>query len=272
MIRALTIAALLALGTSCWVDDTRLIGNKALDYLIDRPRVVSVRISNAGQITGEPRTIEALILSPDPIDSVSVDVCGLRDDVIPVVYDPECFSNPDAVRHIGDEVPLTWTPPSLERADCELSLPTVEDTAVEPEYCIGTVPLMVTVQSGGQEARGAALLDLPKFDYGAFLPRPPLFGLRLPQVAYPREEITIDALVNGTGFSDYHYFIWWVDAGSLRYQGRTGVTERNRETLSRNLLTIPDTYQGPLRVVVIAHLSSTEFERPLWAQETVEVR
>ncbi|MFK7929097.1 MAG: hypothetical protein AB8H79_12970 [Myxococcota bacterium] len=264
------------------------LGELALDYRIDRARVVAIRLDPPIIMPGEPVTAHALALAPGALapDSVEVAVCGLRDDLqVSIWTDPVCFQNPDLVDVVATELPGSWSARDLSQTECLEEWDTgkfveggdsadTDDTGdtgfvIYSGECVSIVPMMVTASFGDQVGRGMIRA------------RHRLRGLRVNEpVPVPLDSAARalttegDAVAGGevqltfrieSGSAIRQYW-WYVDDGTLMSTGLTRtqaieVSEPGEEepeepvleaSITRNTLRIPADYSGPLRVVVVA--------------------
>lgn len=245
----------------------------ALDYRIDRPIVAGVRLDPPVIAHGLPVRIDALLLAPQGVSVAvsSVDVCGLRDDLIVALDAQDCYTQPELVTHLGDSAPTTWEPPDLSAIACPPSYG--YDTGLYPDTggadtdtdtdpptwdigaCRSYVPLRVQADAGGEPFYGgvAAFLRVEPYDPTEFVPTP-LFDK-------PRSltstgdavaggvvelEFRVDAAIDDEGFR------WWVDGGELLGTGRTALHNVDGDArITHNTLRIPADWEGPLRVFVV---------------------
>ncbi|MCB9678646.1 MAG: hypothetical protein H6737_26320 [Alphaproteobacteria bacterium] len=260
---------LLLLLVACLPDDSFLLGNRALDYHLDRTRVLAVRATPIGAIAGEPRTIEALVMGPHAVERLDVSACGLRDDSLTYIWGMECFSNEELVTPLGDALPLVWETPDLSALPCGQD---TADTGFEPyNECEIQIPVLVRAHTAEDIGYGGVYVHMwtrEARSTGVERPEPP-HALEVVGEARPGAEVE---LVWRIGPSRYDYFQWWIDAGTLRSTGRTGLyvdSPQGNET--RNRLVIPDDFTGTLRVAVVG---STLYGRrsPIWDVVELEVR
>lgn len=232
-----------SLGCVAFTDE---LGQVALDYEIDRVRVPAIRLDPPIAVQGQPVTVEALILSPWPIEDLSVEACGL-DASLPVeIRGFECFDNPDLVEAIASELPAIWQVPDVAR-DCTFDTADGVDTGLA---CSSQVPLLVTARSEHDVGMGSLSVRLVRdgpddvralhdSDREFFFLGHPASG----------EDIALVYRIDWDGDLEYR---WYVDDGVLQHTGRTATTwlQGERHT-TRNELAIPEDYTGPLRVVVV---------------------
>ncbi|MCO4743391.1 MAG: hypothetical protein KC912_01295 [Proteobacteria bacterium] len=245
----LAIAALTWLGFSlgcvAFQDE---IGQVALDYEIDRVLVPAIRLTPPIAVEGEDVEIEALVLSPWNVDSVSLDICGQNPDLPTELWGAECFNNPDLIEPLSLRNPAVWTVPELGR-NCIADSAEPVDTGI-PTDCASQIPIRATGVAG--EERGMGTVQVRVLRDGP---------ATLPSLNDARRELTFEGnpargedigLVYRVDWDGPVDFRWYVDAGELHHTGRTTTTwlQGDRHT-TRNQLAIPSGYVGPLRVVVV---------------------
>jgi hypothetical protein len=226
------------------------VGALALDYRIDRTRVVGINLNPPNPVQGETVTIDALVLGPDPVEAFAVDVCGLNPDLPTELYGIDCFQNETLITPIAPRIPARWEVPMLGR-DCVVADTGGEDTESTDE-CASVVPMRVRAWTTDEVASGAVEVTLERSRAPG--PRPRL--MRAPRELAYLGEATRGAEIGLTYRVDWEgdlEFSWYVDKGELHHTGRTATTWLNgtRHT-TRNQLSIPVGWVGPLRVVVVA--------------------
>lgn len=242
------------------------VGAISLDYRIDRPVVAAIRLTPPDPIQGETVTIDALVLSPDPVQTASVDVCGL-DEVLPSeLYGVDCFQNPDLITPLASALPARWDIPVLGAA-CGNTDTGGLDTASE-DACASRVPLRIRAWTEEEQAAGALEVELPRTRAAG--PRPRLSrspsSLTFEGSATRGADIGLVYRIDWDGELDFR---WYVDKGELHHTGRTATTWRSGDRhTTRNQLTIPVGWVGPLRVVVVASAGSGNVA---WDVLTLEV-
>lgn len=267
------------------------VAYQALDYRLDRPRVLAIRVDPPVLVHGLPVTIDALVMGPPgtSVDSVSVDLCGLSDERMVRVWELQCYDEPELVQPLGAALPLAWEPPDLSRVPCEADtgLDTAHghsgDTAAVAWHvgdCHSSVPLMVSAVVSGQPAYGAldAPIRLASFEPGEAVPASVNAAARSLTAlgdARPGGEVTLTFAVAAE--PGWDGFRWWVDGGELVGTGRTAVQERDGDLrITHNTLRIPDDWEGPLRVVVTVQsrigLDSDAVGDVAWEILTLDVR
>lgn len=88
---------------------------EAFDWRIDRTWVLGLRLDPGIASDDIPRTVDALVLSPYPIEDVWVEVCGYVTDQ-PSYVAPHCFGEPALIQRVANEVPATLYLPPLDYA------------------------------------------------------------------------------------------------------------------------------------------------------------
>lgn len=244
----------------------------ALDYHIDRPRVVALRFDPPYAQPGQPVTVEALALAPrgTVIDGLTASSCVPDPLAETTSYrDLSCFREPELTEALG-AVPATWTPP---RPTCEAGTePTpyegtwydyeeTGDTGYGYYYydsgCNSTYPVLVEARTSEGSGYGYVFVDVYDSD-PLTATQPSMWSLEQSLTASedvrPGRDVELEYTI-ATPFASPTYpgFHWYVDAGVLL---RTGVTSPSvlteESTTTRNTLRIPDDWHGPLRVVVVA--------------------
>lgn len=275
--RLLPAAALLAAATGCfripddWVSTDIYL---ALDYRIDRPRVVGIQIDPPWLVHGQPVRIDALVLAPEAVEKRSVAICGLRDDVQVAVWEIGCFGNDDLVDPISDHLPTVWNPPDLSHIDCaEEGWDDSGRTDLGIE-CASQLPLLVTAETRSGTAYGSADVSIAiqgtSGNARRSLARYP-HRLEWTGEARPGGEVT---LVFHVEERDVTRFQWYVDGGELLGTGSTerqGVDVRGQWTT--NTLRIPSEWVGPLRVAAVASADNWGYRAgdQVWDVVTLEV-
>ena len=227
------------------------LGPVALDYRIDRPRIAAVRLDPPLPVQGQSVTVDALVLSPVDITGLSLDVCATNSPVpVEANGSPTCFDNPDLVTFIADELPSRWDVPVIG-ADCEEDVASEDTGGVVELDCTSEVPLRVQAFSEDEVAGAILSMETPRQG------NPPDLTLwdvdRSLEIEGRFEGGEQLSLVYRIDWDGPLRFRWYVDDGELHYTGRTATTwfEGGRHT-TRNQLTIPRRYEGPLRIVVVA--------------------
>lgn len=248
---------LLSLLAGCWSPPPWL-ASRALDYHIDRPRVVTVTVLPERPNPLDEVTVDALWFTPPGTSgSVAVETCGVTTAHPTIQYDMTCFESDD-VQHIADAVPATWTSPDFTLLPC-LHTPwgfsfvtDTADTAAPVTRCHAIAPFVVTVtDSDGQVGAGAVFTELSLREDP---PREPSGlgdaerSLTVQGEPAPGAEVTLRFEIAHEARS----FSWYVDGGVLRHTGRTTVQDvADGRYTTTNVLEIPDDWEGPLRVAVV---------------------
>jgi hypothetical protein len=259
---------------------------QAFDWRIDRTLVPGLNLVPPTAEEGTARRIDALVLSPWPIDTVAVEVCGLVTDVPTRVSEVVCFTEESLVQKVADGVPATWTPPDLTY-ECE-GYTAAPDTAIEDTSPLDTGPrttdsagyfygcgsyaiLRVVAHTDEDEGSSSAPLGI--------VPHPVSGSPPDASAGDPRLELVEGDPVSGgevrlrfstaPDWDTTNGYRWYVDDGILEGTGRTGVTGLldSGRPFSDNTLDIPETYEGDLRVAVV-----TGSVPQLWQVLTLEVR
>lgn len=243
---------------------------RTLDFVIDRPRVLAIRLDPVIVAHRRAVRVEALALAPGGAtpDGWRLDRCALRDDLPTAIRDIECFGEPALVVPLADTLPASFDPPDLSDTRCDPPdtglfarrdpLDTDEDTGVvlQPyEPCDSQGPIRVTARFGAAEAQGTVFVTYRRDPWQRW-ERPPtpihaaVHGFRgAPEIVAPGEAVPLTYTI-GARVIDFR---WYVDAGVL---AATGVTTAQRLegglTITTNTLEVPADHHGPLRVVVVA--------------------
>ncbi|MEN0062467.1 MAG: hypothetical protein AAGA48_09975 [Myxococcota bacterium] len=264
-------------------DWTRPEIDQAFDYVIDRTRLVALRVAPAVVPDGGSLTLDALVLSPFETAPIRLQACGLdADTVTPIrVTDPSCFSVPELVTDLG-VAPATLQAPGFEALSDRASCAFVADQGL-PETCRLTFPLLAMVQGTDAEARASE-----PFDVIVGLPAPvePLLteadlSLGVPETAPSGTMVNLDIIWSPKRESAIlsAEVTWYVDVGRLERLRVTRLESGPSGWWASNQLRIPSDADGPLRVAVvvdvaIAQVGSVEpFDRRerAWRVETIEV-
>jgi hypothetical protein len=237
-----------------------------LDYTLDRPRVLAVRLSPPVAVHGLPTTVDALALGPSEPRRIDAAICGLRMDTRVTVATVDCFAVDDLVDDVATDLPRLWDPPDLSGIVQETTATALDDddsgtwweSLDNRLYPPGAslVPLLITARFPSSPAFGSLLLPVVHAPYAAGDAVPPSADTRGRSLtalgdAVPGGEVELTFAFAGRPHSEgYH---WYVDAGVLRRTGRTAVEVERSDgwTETTNLLEIPREWRGPLRVVVV---------------------
>lgn len=243
---------------------------EAFEWRIDHTIVPGVAVRPLVVANGGERTVDALVLSPWPVESVSVDVCGLRPDE-PVLVTGACFGEPALVEPIADGVPATFTLPALTYP-CEPADTGGAAFYYEPEFpCASEVPLRVRAVTAEDAGQSFATLVLPTGDdvISSAPLDPASIALRIDVVSGAVEaggEVVLEASEATTPENDERIVRWYADDGELLSTGRTGLIDLTLpRATSRNTLRIPDDWHGPLRVAALTRHGT------VWTVLTLEV-
>lgn len=233
----------------------------ALDYRIDRTVVAAMRVTPRVAPGGVPRTFEALVLSPRPVERRRWATCGYTVGVAAEVW-TSCYEEPSLVEELGEGATLTWTPPSIGVEGCDQGHTGLGDG------CWSTFPLRLTAEDA--EGAGSAVIPLAVLADGEEawdLPGPvPLTVAVVEGEPRAGAEILLEAHTLGRDLGQE--FRWYVDGGELLGTGRTlPWTVEDGVTTSHNRLRIPADWEGPLRVAVVVDQDGEES----WTLETLEV-
>jgi hypothetical protein len=215
---------------------------QALDYVIDRPRLLGINATPPVFEEGSAVTLEALLLGPEsetPAKGVWK-VCGIEESHWVSLWSLDCFRQEDLVTEIAQGIPAMWTPPALKPfcnpwlgIHCAHYLPFVLETEMEGELVRGSFGANVFA-SDGEPYEGASFRDVAL----EIVANDPAGGVVELHAVFDR---SCDSLV----------FRWYVDGGVLLDTGRTAVQGREgRGVWSRNRWVIPEG-RGPFRAVVV---------------------
>lgn len=247
----------------------------ALDYRIDRPRILAVDLDPPHVWPGTPTEITALGLAPgqEVLDRVQVDLCTLGDAFPTLLTNLECHNVPEYVQVLGT-TPLTWTPPHRDGFDCDRMAHDWRSDAHRD--CASEVPLLLSATTRGGE-RALATLDiiLPFDDALPYLDPPSqarFEGLTLSVDGSPTAggtlELTAQVTFDSPSRVNFPDATWFVDAGELEHTGRTRWEEVGPpgsdalptadsgvalpvDHTTHNRLRIPGDWHGPLRIVLV---------------------
>lgn len=256
-----------------------------LDYRIDRPRVLGVRLSPPQALPGQRVEVDVLTLAPahaDP-DEIVWEICGLRRDIPVSVRDVGCFRRDDAVEQLARAAPALAEIPDLSTVDagrvCE---PPWTEAGDVFGPCASVAPLRIMARFGSERAWGVISLPMP-----LGIPSEASFNLRhgvntveldVPAEAHAGERVTLSAFVPGAVEQmDLLGLRWFVDDGLLEGTSATLPQSANLAGLrTDNVLHIPEDYEGPLRVVLTvrgaAHDASWGYVADMaWDVATIEV-
>ncbi len=217
---------LLALAGCLSLDDAAIFA--ALDYTIDRPRLLGMRVDPPLLSPGVEVTLDALFVAPrgQQASAAAWSTCGLGNKDPVTVQTLECFSDGDDVEVIYDgALPALYTPNPRPDADC------AGDTGVDFRDCVHSLPLLVASDFAVDESeptRGVSQVEfyLEEWDDSRSLPVSAGTlerALTLEGVAGAGAEVALRYSVpadlrNAT-------FRWYVDGGTLLDTGETSVRE-----------------------------------------------
>ena len=200
----------------------------SLDYHIDRPRVVAMRIDPPVLQPGIRSEIEVLYLDPDrdEPDDMRWELCGLRDDVWVVNFGLDCFGQSELVTEIGCGNPITWSPePSDAPCDsppCGHYLPLLLTTEVDEDVFWSAS----MVQIYGEEVATAEDLARPSLREE---------GVELSHEWMSDGHVELKAVVDAR--FEVFSWRWYVDDGVLLKTGRTATQGSTLASLSEADLT-----------------------------------
>jgi hypothetical protein len=243
----------LLLGLGCmvfpWEDDIII---QALDYRIDRPRLLALAVNPPVMRAGQEVSMEALVLAPGGLQASegSWKTCGLNQGGWTSIWGLECFAEDADVSSIAEGTPTTWVPPR-SGLECEEGGYGYDDYWYYWKDCAHSLPFLYEVELGGETVRGT---------FGGYLSDDPLEPRNLPTSL--REiplELTVGEPVDGEVLLEawlgseqqYARFRWYVDDGTLLDTGRTAVHgTRDGGSWSDNRWVLPEE-PGSYRVVVV---------------------
>jgi hypothetical protein len=241
---------------------------QAFDWKIDRTLVPALNLIERTAEEGTARRIDALVLSPFPVQSVGIEVCGLVTDAPASVFEASCFSEPSLVQEVAQGVPTTWTPPDLSY-DCDGEH---DDSGGYYGSCASYALLRVVAHTSEDEGSAMATIGITPDPVRSEQTPDPSTGDPVLEVASGEPtaggEITLRFSTSPDWSVDNGYH-WYVDDGELAGTGRTGTTGLlpSGRPYSDNRLTIPEHYEGSLRVAVV-----TGSIPQIWQVLTLEVR
>lgn len=212
---------------------------QALDYHLDRPRLLGLAITPTALTEGVEASFEALILGPPGVEAGQVRwrSCGLELDSAVNIWDLSCFSDDLEVVDLGAGNPMSWTPPTP---------PGCEDTG----YCYSSFPFLMEAEIGGEELRGAFFASVSPADQ---VIASAISWRTLPLTITASEQtdgqITLEAWMGLE--AQQQTFRWYVDDGTLLDTARTAIQgERDGGVYSTNRWVVPEE-NGSFRVVVV---------------------
>ncbi len=200
----------------------------ALDYRIDRPRVLGIRVEPPVLVADVPVQLHALLVAPKLAEAsaASWSTCGLSSEEPTSVRTLECFAQGDEVVALAEgSLPASYTPPSRLPGGCDDL-----DTGLSIRACSHKLPLLV--ESGfvpGQPALLGAVQAswyLEPWPEGTALPRSASGVPRALQIEGspgPGRELAVRYEL-GADLRKAR-FRWYVDAGELLETGETAPQE-----------------------------------------------
>jgi hypothetical protein len=254
---------------SDWVDP---VVYQALDYHLDRPRILSVRLDPPVAAPGVTVRIDALAMGPRDVapGEASILLCGFKRDTLVELSDAECFRDASLVETLGTGLPFEWTVPDDLSAPCGDGWTPVADTAVAdtggrlrwPYGCTSSVPMQVRVPFGdtmayAQVQVAVAMTRVPPAD----IPAAALANLRLEVLGDPSPEGVVTVRLSGDGPAEGTIVQWFTDDGEWLGTGRTR-TDGGGEAVvggasewfqASNQLRLPRFADAPIRVVAVAN-------------------
>lgn len=246
---ALAGCALAALGCLSLPSDDAVV-YQALDYRLDRPRLLAIAASPTALTEGRETTLEALVLGPGGAQASEATwkTCGLGLERPATFYDLACFSDDLDVSVIASGLPASWTPPAP---------PACPDTG----GCYPIFPFLLEARLDGETVRGAFFATVHGAD--EVVDTAPSWRSLSLELSAAAAEDGVVALEARLGLeAEAATFRWYVDDGTLLDTGRTSV-QRAEEgaVISTNRWVLPEG-EGPWRVVVV--VSSLE----AWSADT----
>jgi hypothetical protein len=220
--------------------------SQALDYRIDRPRVLALNVYPPAFLTGLPVELEALVLGPDGSEAIhgSWKTCGLEEDQPTAVWDLDCFGQDEGVEAIGEGIPGFWTPPSLD-LDCDA----LDTGSYAWLGCSLTLPFVLQARLDGQMVRGSftgSIHDIEGIEVPASFR-----DVALVLAPSPIKDGQVDVEATFGRACDTAVFRWYVDGGTLLDTGRTAIQGvQGNSVWSRNRWILPEG-KGPFRIAVV---------------------
>jgi hypothetical protein len=219
---------------------------QALDYRLDRPRVLALNVYPPALFSGLPVELQALVLGPDGGEATdgTWKTCGLSALGPTSVWDLECFGQSEGVETIAQGLPTSWTPPSLG-LDCD----NFDTGFLDWFSCDDSVPFLLETEVDGQPVRGSFFGTIHETE-GLVVPSSFRdVALTVTPGAVAGGEVEVEAWF-GRPCSNAT-FRWYVDGGTLLDTARTAALgTRDWGVWSRNRWTLPSG-PGPFRVVVV---------------------
>jgi len=236
---AIAAMALAALACDGLYDDGTV--QRALDYKLDRPRLLAIAVTPTVLQAGVEAHLETLVLGPGDAEGgeATWKTCGLDVERSVSIYDLSCFSDDLDVSVLASGADTTWTPPEP---------PACEDTGWG---CSGSfLPFLVEVQQGDETVRGTFFASISA-SASSVSPLASWRDLPLTLTASEPEggEVTLTATLGKALQSAV--FRWYVDDGTLLDTGRTAIqASMDDSSVSTNRWVLPEG-AGPWRAVVV---------------------
>lgn len=273
--------------------------HQALDYVIDKPRVLAMRFKPPVFASGERLEMDALIVGPGGARATRASwrTCGLREDVPVEIYSLQCFTEGVEITEMASGVmPLPYTSPDFAEMDCgewHLDTGAFADTGFSFDDmlpCHHHLPVMVEAELGGETVRGVTWVTWFAGSWPDILPRPTTLDNTRRRIELQGEpKAGAEVTVRFTALGDFRFnsFRWYVDAGQLLDTGHTaaqgyeppGPIALEGRTWTENRWVLPEDASGPLRIFVVitpgyndptAYLGSVM--DLAWSDLTVEVQ
>lgn len=234
----------------------------ALDYTIDRTRVLAVTFTSPTPVAGEPVLFDALVLSPYPIQDIELSICGLTTEGPFSVVEPQCFAEDSLVTTLSRGLPYTWDSPDLQAyegfAHCE---GWSEIDSDENANCASTAPVMVTAtttEDVGRADRAMPILVGTTWRFNGSPFQDLDHHLDITGDVVPGGELdlvaTMELRPGGPSEPEGAEIRWFVDDGTLLGTGLTTIhNAQDYEVQAFNTLRLPDPLPDRLRVVAVMH-------------------
>ncbi len=244
----------------------------ALDYVLDSPRVLGLRVTPPVLVPGVPVELDLLAWGPEGTEAreATFSTCGLRTDLPTQIHSLDCFTEGFEVTVLSaGPAPAAYTPPAaLSDVRCPAGSDTVpatpgtgdpgDDTGllgVTLTGCTHELPLLVEAEVAGSTVLGT--LDTSWLvgvgGIGLVVPQESTWSgtreLSWSGVPDRGAEVELELVVSGE--LEHTSFAWTVDAGTLLDTGRTipQAFEEGR-TITRNRWVLPET-PGRYRAAVV---------------------
>lgn len=272
--------------------------HQALDYQIDKPRVLAMRFEPPVFAAGEPLQMDALIVAPGGLRGREArwTTCGLREDVPVEINSLQCFADGVEITEMASgEMPLSYRSPDFAEMDCsdwQLDTGSFADTGFDywdALPCHHRLPILVESELGGETARGVTWVTWFGQSWPEILPRPTTLDntrRRIEVIGDPVPGAEVTVRFTALGDFRFNSFRWYVDAGQLLDTGHTaaqgyappGPVAFEGRTWTENRWVIPEDASGPLRVFVVlspAYNDPTAYLGSVmdlaWSELTIEV-